>query len=75
LGIVNTALAFTLWIHSLEELRAFETAILQNTMLIQIALLSMMFLSETLSFNKLIGIVLVLSGVLLAQKRTKREKR
>jgi len=75
LGIVNTALAFTLWVHSLEELIAFEAAILQNTMLVQIALLSMLFLGETLHFNKLIGMVLVLSGVLLAQKGTEREKR
>ncbi len=69
LGVVNTALAFTLWIHSLEELRAFETAILQNTMLIQITLLSILFLNETLSFNKIIGMILVLSGVLLTKKR------
>ncbi len=71
LGIVNTALAFTLWIHSLEELKAFETAVLQNTMLIQIALLSMLFLAESLSSNKIIGMIFVLTGAILAQKRTK----
>ncbi len=73
LGIVNTALAFTLWIHSLEELKAFETAVLQNTMLIQIALLSMLFLGETLSSNKIIGMIFVLTGAILAQKRTKND--
>jgi len=46
LGVVNTALAFMLWVHSLEELKAFETSVLQNTMLIQIILLSMLFLGE-----------------------------
>ncbi len=71
LGIVNTAIAFTLWIRSLEELRAFETSILQNTMLIQIALLSMLFLDEALSFNKIIGMILVLTGAILAQKTKK----
>ncbi|HDD69471.1 MAG TPA: hypothetical protein ENG61_03835 [Candidatus Korarchaeota archaeon] len=44
--MVNTALAFILWVHSLEELKAFETSVLQNTMLIQIILLSMLFLGE-----------------------------
>ncbi len=73
LGVVNTALAFTLWIHSLEELRAFETAVLQNTMLIQIALLSMLFLGETSSSNKIIGMILVLTGAILAQRRIKND--
>ena len=49
LSVVNTAIAFTLWNHALKTLQAIEQSILQNTMLIQIALLAFVFLQEPLS--------------------------
>lgn len=67
LGIVNTALAFVLWNHSLKTLRAYEQSVIQNTMLIQIALLACVFLNEFLTLYKVLGIVLVFVGVLIVQ--------
>lgn len=67
LGVVNTAAAFFLWNHALQRVDAFEISILQNTMLIQIAVLSAIFLGETLTATKLLGMAVVLVGVLIVQ--------
>jgi drug/metabolite transporter (DMT)-like permease len=71
LGIVNTAAAFFLWNYALLKLKALETAVIQNTMLIQIALMSWIFLGETLGLVKLIAIFLVLFGVIIVQLKNK----
>lgn len=69
LAIVNTAFAFTLWNASLRRLSAVESASLNNTMLIQIALLAWLFLGEDPGLVGLIGILVVSAGVFLAQAR------
>jgi len=69
LGVVNTALAFFLWNHALQRLEAFEISVLQNTMLVQIAVLSWMFLGEQLTVAKLIPMALVFIGALVVQLR------
>ena len=69
LGVVNTALAFFLWNHALQRLEAFEISVLQNTMLVQIAVLSWMFLGEQLTVAKLIPMGLVFVGALVVQLR------
>jgi drug/metabolite transporter (DMT)-like permease len=68
LALVNTALAFTLWNLSLRQLSAIESASINNTMLIQIALLAWIFLSEPLGAPELAGITLVTVGVVLTQR-------
>ncbi len=67
LGIVNTALAFFLWNHALRRLEAFEISILQNTMLIQITILSWLFLGEMLTLLKVLPLAMVFIGVLIVQ--------
>jgi drug/metabolite transporter (DMT)-like permease len=67
LAIVNTAVAFTLWNLSLRRLSAVESAGINNTMLVQIAVLAWIFLNERPGVAGLIGIVLVSVGVLLTQ--------
>jgi drug/metabolite transporter (DMT)-like permease len=67
LGVVNTALAFFLWNHALHHMRAFEQSALQNTMLIQIAVLAWLFLGESLYLRQYAGIALVFAGVLAVQ--------
>ena len=67
LGVVNTAAAFFLWNHALARVDAFEVSMIQNTMLIQIAVLSWLFLGETLTAAKAAGMALVLAGVLMVQ--------
>jgi drug/metabolite transporter (DMT)-like permease len=70
LATVNTAWAFTLWNLSLRRLTAVESAGINNTMLIQIALLAWLFLDERLGAVEWAGIGLVSIGVLLAQLST-----
>ena len=69
LGVVNTAAAFFMWNHALETLDAFELSILQNTMLIQITILSVIFLGERLPAIKYIYMALVFIGVYIVQTR------
>lgn len=67
LAVINTALAFTLWNLSLRRLSALESAAINNTMLIQIAVLAWIFLDEPLGLRETIGILLVTIGILLTQ--------
>jgi drug/metabolite transporter (DMT)-like permease len=69
LGIVNTAFAFSLWNKSLQTLTAVESSLIANTMLIQIAVLSWIFLDEKLNINDLVGLAVAAFGVLLAHLR------
>lgn len=75
LAVVNTALAFTLWNLSLQRLSALESAAINNTMLIQIAVLAWLFLAEPLGLPEITGILLVSIGVLLAQAGLGRDLR
>lgn len=67
LAIVNTALAFTLWNASLRRLSALESAGVNNTMLIQIALLAWVVLDESPGAVGFVGILTVSLGVFLTQ--------
>ena len=69
LGVVNTAAAFFMWNHALETLDSFELSILQNTMLIQTTILSMIFLGERLPAIKYVYMALVFIGVYVVQTR------
>lgn len=68
LALVNTALAFTLWNRSLRILSATESAAINNTMLIQIALLAWLFLDEVPAIADIVGMLAVSAGVYLAQR-------
>lgn len=69
LGVVNTAVAFFLWNRALQRLEAFEISVLQNTMLVQIAVLAWIFLGESLTVAKLIPMAMVFVGALVVQLR------
>jgi drug/metabolite transporter (DMT)-like permease len=69
LAVVNTAVAFTLWNHTLRTLSAMESSIINNTMLIQITVLAWLFLGETLTAVKIVGLLLAALGALLVQVR------
>lgn len=69
LAVVNTAFAFTLWNHSLRHLTATESAVVNNTMLVQIALLAWVFLGEAPSPVQIVGIIVVSLGVMWSQRR------
>ena len=69
LAVVNTALAFTLWNHTLQRLTAMESSIINNTMLLQIVILAWVFLGEPLGWKAVLGIGLAAAGALLVQLR------
>jgi drug/metabolite transporter (DMT)-like permease len=69
LAVVNTALAFSIWNRTLQTMTAVETSIINNTMLIQIAVLAWIFLDERLSWVDIVGLSLAAVGVLLAHIR------
>ncbi|HEY6435462.1 MAG TPA: DMT family transporter, partial [Ignavibacteriaceae bacterium] len=67
LGIINTAIAFTIWNLTLQKLSAMESSIINGTMLIQIAILAWILLGETITIKEGIGMFIAASGVLLVQ--------
>jgi drug/metabolite transporter (DMT)-like permease len=71
LATANTAFAFTLWNQTLRTLSAMESSIINNTMLIQIAILAWVFLGESLLALEMVGLLLAAGGILLVQLRTR----
>jgi len=69
LGAVNTAFAFYLWNLSLQHLTAMESSIINNTMMIQIAVLSWIFLQERLTWVEVVALLVAAVGILLANIR------
>jgi drug/metabolite transporter (DMT)-like permease len=72
LAVVNTALTFTIWNLSLRVLTAFESSIINNLMMPQIAILAYVFLKEALSGKEIFGLILVGMGVWIVQMRRTR---
>lgn len=73
LAAVNTAFAFTLWNKTLQTLTAVESSIINGTMLIQIAVLSFIFLGEPLSLKEIIGLILAGAGAAAVQLKIKKK--
>jgi drug/metabolite transporter (DMT)-like permease len=69
LAVVNTAFAFTLWNRTLRTLTAVESSIINSTMLAQIAVLAWLFLGESLTWQRAVGLVLAGLGTVLVQLR------
>lgn len=67
LAIANTAFAFTLWNTALRTLTAVEASIINNTMLIQVAILAWLFLDEALNTKQIIGILFVVTATVIVQ--------
>jgi drug/metabolite transporter (DMT)-like permease len=73
LALVNTAWAFTLWNHTMRRLSALESSIINNTMMIQIPILALLFLGEQLTWREGIGLILAGVGIVVVQVRWKRD--
>jgi drug/metabolite transporter (DMT)-like permease len=74
LAVVNTALAFTLWNRALQTLSAVESSMINNTMLVQIALLAWLFLGEPLGPRQVAGLALATVGIFLGHVRRSRRE-
>lgn len=72
MAVINTAFAFTLWNLTLQTLTAMESSIINNTMLVQIAILAWIFLGEKIDLHMGVGLILVSIGVVLVQLKKKR---
>jgi drug/metabolite transporter (DMT)-like permease len=70
LAVVNTAVAFTLWNHTLRTLSATESSIINGTMLIWIPILAVVFLGEDVSGKELLGLIAAGVGTLIVQLRS-----
>jgi len=67
LAVANTALAFWLWNRAQAVLSALESSLINNTMLIQIAVLAVLFLGERLTVMQVTGLGLAGLGVVYVQ--------
>ncbi|MBU1083242.1 DMT family transporter [Patescibacteria group bacterium] len=69
--LVGAIFAFggLIWNVALDQLKAIEAAVLQNTMLVQIAILSMLFLREKIEFQHILGGATVLVGAYLVESK------
>jgi drug/metabolite transporter (DMT)-like permease len=74
LAVVNTALAFTLWNQTLRTLTAVESSVINNTMLVQIAILAWLFLGEHLSGKEIAGLALAGAGTMIVQLQARRPR-
>jgi drug/metabolite transporter (DMT)-like permease len=72
LALVNTAFAFTLWNRTLQVLTATESTMINNTMLVQIAVLAWLFLGERPGAKELVGMAIVLAATMLVTWRPKK---
>lgn len=69
LALANTAFAFTLWNQTLRTLSATESSLINNTMMIQIPILALLFLGEQITWRAGIGMLLAGVGILIVQLR------
>jgi drug/metabolite transporter (DMT)-like permease len=72
LATANTALAFFVWNWSLKAIPAYELTVLQDLMLVEIALFAFVFLQETITPLMMGGMALVLAGVFIVQVKARR---
>lgn len=69
LGVVNGAVAYFLWTWSQRWLQAYESSVLNNLVLIQVALLEVWWLSFQPAWWQVLGLVLVFTAILYIQLR------
>lgn len=67
LAVVNTALTFTIWNYTMQTLTAVESTVINSTMLIQVSILSWVFLGERVDLQGVIGLALVALGTYVVQ--------
>ncbi|CAI6048533.1 hypothetical protein PAECIP112173_01297 [Paenibacillus sp. JJ-100] len=63
LGIINGAFAFYLWTSIQKTLRAYESSVLNNLVLVQVAALDVIVLNQRLSILQIFALILLLASV------------
>lgn len=67
LALVNTALAFTLWNYTQQTLKAIESSMIVNAMIIFVAISAAIFLHEQPDTREIIGLIVAGTGSVLVQ--------
>jgi drug/metabolite transporter (DMT)-like permease len=67
LAVVNTAFAFTVWNWTLQSLTAVESSVINSAMQIEIPIMAVLFLNETLNWRTFFGLVLAAAGIVTVQ--------
>jgi drug/metabolite transporter (DMT)-like permease len=67
LAIINTALAFTLWNWTMKFISAVESTVINSAMQVEIPILAVLFLGETLNIQQICGLILSVLGILVVQ--------
>lgn len=65
LGVVNTALAFTLWHHAMRTLKALHAGVIASAQVIEVPILAFVILGESLTLGRIFGSLVVLGGILV----------
>lgn len=63
LGVINTAIAFFIWHHAIQTLRALHIGVIASTQLIFVPIMARWLLDESFGLEQTLGSVLVLLGI------------
>ncbi len=75
LAIVNTAFTFVIWNYTLQTLTAVESSIINNTMMVYIAILAWIFLGEIQELRGIIGLALAFIGAVIVNLKIGKNKK
>lgn len=67
LAVVNTAFAFVLWGHTQKVLKSYESVVINNTQTVQVSLLALVLLGDSLSFERWTAILIVTGSAIAVQ--------
>lgn len=67
MAFANTAFAFVVWNKAMRILAAAEISMINNTLMVQVPILAVLFLGETITSRQLLGMGLIIAGVILVQ--------
>jgi drug/metabolite transporter (DMT)-like permease len=75
LAVVNTAFTFVVWNYTLQTLTAVESSIINNTMMVYIAILAWIFLDEIQDLSGIIGLSLAFIGAIIVNLKFRKSEK
>ena len=74
LGVLCSALAYALWAYAFSKLGASKANVYTNLIPVFTAIFSYFIIHESLTVNKIVGIIVVVVGLILSQMKPKKSK-
>ena len=65
LGVINTALAFTMWHEAMRTLNALHAGIIASAQIVEVPILAWLILDERMTTARVVGSVVVLVGIVI----------